>query len=476
MYRYSNGQISLADFKQPVGMNLKEDNRWVKKAQTIPWLEIEHRYAALFTNRKGNVAKPLRLALGACIIQAEYGYSDEETALQIQENPYLQYFCGYPGYDDEKLPFDPSLMVYFRKRLTPEVLGEINEMILRDAKARQSKEIKSEDHDDSDHDSGQDGNSGTMIVDATCAPSNIRYPQDVSLLNEARENAEKLLDVLHDPTDGKKPRTYRKRARKDYLKYTRCRKHTAKMTRKAIGKQLAYLRRDLDAIDGKLSLGKSLTTRQMERLDTICTIYEQQKYMYDNHTHSVPDRIVSVSQPFVRPIVRGKAGKPVEFGAKLDISVVDGWTRLECCSFDAYNEAGNLQAMVERFRAREGHYPSRILADKIYRNRENLSYCKERGIRLSGPALGRPRKDDIRDKAQDYLDECERVEVERRFSLAKRKCGMGLVTAKLQETAAHVIAMSVLVLNLRKIQRPLLQVLAALLDAWVLQRKLAFVQ
>ena len=476
MYRYSNGQISLSDFKQPVGMNLKEDNRWVKKAQTIPWLEIEHRYAALFTNRKGNVAKPLRLALGACIIQSEYGYSDEETALQIQENPYLQYFCGYPGYDDEKLPFDPSLMVYFRKRLTPEVLGEINEMILRDAKARQSKEIKSEDHDDSDHDSGQDGNSGTMIVDATCAPSNIRYPQDVSLLNEARENAEKLLDVLHDPTDGKKPRTYRKRARKDYLKYTRCRKHTAKMTRKAIGKQLAYLRRDLDAIDGKLSLGKSLTTRQMERLDTICTIYEQQKYMYDNHTHSVPDRIVSVSQPFVRPIVRGKAGRPVVFGAKLDISVVDGWTRLECCSFDAYNEAGNLQAMVERFRAREGHYPSRILADKIYRNRENLSYCKERGIRLSGPALGRPRKGDIRDKAQDYLDECERVEVERRFSLAKRKCGMGLVTAKLQETAAHVIAMSVLVLNLRKIQRPLLQVLAALLDAWVLQRKLAFVQ
>ena len=104
MYRYSNGQISLADFKQPVGMNLKESNRWVKKAQTIPWPEIEKRCAALFTNRKGNVAKPLRLALGACIIQAEYGFSDEETALMIQENPYLQYFCGYPGYDDEKLP------------------------------------------------------------------------------------------------------------------------------------------------------------------------------------------------------------------------------------------------------------------------------------------------------------------------------------------------------------------------------------
>ena len=476
MYRYSNGQISLADFKQPVGMNLKESNRWVKKAQTIPWPEIEKRYAALFTNRKGNVAKPLRLALGACIIQAEYGYSDEETALQIQENPYLQYFCGYPGYDDEKLPFDPSLMVYFRKRLTPEILGEINEMIVRDAKERQVKETEAKEDNDSDNGPGTGGNSGTMIVDATFAPSNIRYPQDVSLLNEARENAEQLLDVLHDPADGKKPRTYRQCARKDYLKYTRCRKHTSKMTRKAIGKQLGYLRRDLAAIDSKLSLGKSLTTRQTERLDTIRTIYEQQKYMYDNRTHSVPDRIVSVSQTFVRPIVRGKAGKPVEFGAKLDISVVDGWTRLEHCSFDAYNESGNLQEMAERFREREGHYPSRILADKIYRNRENLSYCKEHGIRLSGPALGRPKKTETRDKTQDYRDECERVEVERKFSLAKRKCGMGLVTAKLRETAAHVIAMSILVLNLRKIQCTLLRLLAFLQTIFSLHQNGAIVQ
>ena len=116
------------------------------------------------------MAKPLRLALGVCIIQAEYGYSDEETALQIQENPYLQYFCGYPGYDDEKLPFDPSLMVYFRKRLTPEVLGEINEMIVRDAKERQVKEAESKDDDDSDGQPGTGGNSGTMIVDATWRP------------------------------------------------------------------------------------------------------------------------------------------------------------------------------------------------------------------------------------------------------------------------------------------------------------------
>jgi len=439
MYKYSNGQISLVDFKQPVGMHLKVSNRWVKKAQIIPWIDIEKRYAALFTNQKGNVAKPLRLALGACIIQAEYGFTDEETALMIQENPYLQYFCGYPGYDDEHLPFDPSTMVYFRKRLTPEVLGEINEMIL--------KTVESEKHDDDD-DHKDGGNSGTMIVDATCAPSHIRYPQDASLLNEARENTEKILDVLHNPADGRKPRTYRKQAHKDFLQFSRSKKKTAKKIHKAVGKQLRYLARNLTAIEAKLAQGRMLTKKQANRLSTIYNLYSQQKTMYDNHSHSISDRIVSVGQPFLRPIVRGKVGKPVEFGSKLDISVVNGWSRLECFSFNAYNEAGNLQAMAERFRTREGHYPIRILADKIYRNRDNLHYCKERGIHLTRPALGRPKKDEIRDATQNFIDECERVEVERRFSLAKRKCGLGLIMTKLQDTIAHSVAMSILVLNL----------------------------
>ena len=476
MYRYSNGQISLSDFKQPVGMNLKESNRWVKKAQTIPWLDIEKCYARLFTNRKGNVAKPLRLSLGACIIQAEYGYSDEEICLQIQENPYLQYFCGYAGYDDEHLPFDPSLMVYFRKRLTPEVLGEINEMILRDAKERQQKEAEEDKDDDDSNPPAGGGNSGTLIVDATCAPSDIRFPQDVSLLDEARENAEQIIDALQEQSMEKKPRTYRNKAHKDSLKYMRSRKHTEKKTREAIRKQLQYLRRDLSIIDTMLQSGLKLSRKQQLRLETLRKIYEQQKYMYDNHTHSVPDRNVSVSQPFIRPIVRGKAGKPVEFGVKLDISVSDGWTRLECWSFDAYNEAAKLIETIERYRSREGHYPERVLADKIYRNRENLNYCKLHGIRLSGPALGRPKKDEQRDRRQTYLDQNERIEVERQFSLAKRKCNLGKVKTKLEETVGFTLAMSIVVLNLRKLQRALSRLFLQILRYLWPQQKLAFVQ
>ena len=198
--------------------------------------------------------------------------------------------------------------------------------------------------------------------------------------------------------------------------------------------------------------------------------------MYDNRDHSVPDRIVSLSQPWLRPIVRGKTKVAVEFGAKLDISVVNGWTRLEFFSFDAYNESGGLSEMIERYRQRTGHYPKRVLADKIYRNRDNLAFCKERGIRLSGPAMGRPKKDAQLDKKQNYIDECERVEVERMLSLAKRKCGLGLITAKLETTACHCIAISILALNLRRIQCALIKFLHAFLDMFCLRGNLWSVQ
>ena len=209
------GQIRVDDFEQPIVMNIRSDNRWVQKARKIPWEAIEKRYARLFPSNKGNEAKPLRLALSACMIQSEYGYPDEEVGLQIQENPYLQYFCGNKKYNDSKPPFDPSSMVHFRKSLTVEILGEIIELILRE------NQPAGTDHHDDD-----DSNRGTMIVDATCAPSNIRFPQDESLLNEAQEWTEKIIDTLHDPKAEGKPRTYRQSAHKAHVNFTKCRKKT----------------------------------------------------------------------------------------------------------------------------------------------------------------------------------------------------------------------------------------------------------
>lgn len=447
MYKFDkNHQFSLADFNQPMGLKMNPENRWVKKAETIPWDAIEEKYAALFPSKKGMPAKPLRTALGSLLIQKQFQYSDRELVEQIRENPYFQYFIGLPGYQD-KIAFVPSLLVEFRKRLSDEVLEEINEMII---------EYNTPDNPPptggGNDNEGEQENAGTLILDATCAPQNISYPQDVNLLNEAREKLEQLIDIICYEQNYPKPRMYRKNARKDYLNLAKCKKRSAKKIRKAIKVQLQYIHRDLRYVDEFLEKIDICDEHLSKQLETIRVLVEQQQYMYDNKVHSVPDRIVSISQPYIRPIVRGKAKAPVEFGAKMDLSVDErGLARLERLSFDAYNEADVLISAVENYKMRTGHYPERVLVDQIYRNRKNRAFCKEHGIRISGPALGRPRKAEKVDKKQEYTDNTDRIEVERAFSLAKRRYGLGLITTKLDTTTRSSIALSIIAMNVNRL-------------------------
>ena len=306
MYKFDrNHQFGLADFNQPFGFKMNPENRWVKKADTIPWDAIEEKYAALFPGIKGMPAKPLRTALGSLLIQKQYQFSDRELVEQIRENPYFQFFIGIQGYKDET-PFVPSLMVEFRKRLTEDILCEINEMII--AYNAPDDPTPGGTGDSSDSDNGSDNNSGTLILDATCAPQNISYPQDVNLLNEARENLEAMIDGLCYEYNYYRPRLYRKNARKEYLSLAKCRKRTAKRIRKAIKAQLQYIQRDLKQMDAFLEVdGIELNEKQQARLAVIRELVDQQKYMYDHKVHKVQNRIVSISQPYIRPIVRGKA-------------------------------------------------------------------------------------------------------------------------------------------------------------------------
>ena len=95
MYKFDrNHQFSLSDFNQPIGLKMNPENRWVKKAETIPWKEIEEKYSSLFPSKTGMPAKPLQMALGSLLIQKQYDYSDRELVEQIRENPYYQFFVG----------------------------------------------------------------------------------------------------------------------------------------------------------------------------------------------------------------------------------------------------------------------------------------------------------------------------------------------------------------------------------------------
>ena len=234
-------------------------------------------------------------------------------------------------------------------------------------------------------------NKGTLMLDATCAPSNIRYPQDFSLLNEAREKLETIIIRFCKSYGFSRPRMYRRQARKNYLALAKAKKRSTKKIRATIRKQLACIKRDIGYLESYMEEGYAPTSKEISLLMTIYKLYEQQQYMYQNKVHSVENRIVSISQPWIRPIVRGKTKASVEFGAKFDLSIDDsGLGRIEKISYDAYNESTVLVEAVERFRERTGHYPERLLADQIYRTRDNRKFCKLHGIRLSGPKLGRP--------------------------------------------------------------------------------------
>ncbi len=460
-------QHSFLDFNQPMGLHMNPDNRWVKMADRIPWDEFEIKYAKLFPSDTGNVAKPLRMALGALIIQTKFQYADRELVEQITENPYLQYFIGLPGYQEEA-PFDASTLVLFRKRISAEMLMEVNEYLLahKDDDSNNNTPPSSGNLPENDANK-EDTNKGTLTLDATCAPANIRYPQDISLLNEAREKLETIIYRFCKSYGLPLPRRYSRRARKDYLAFAKSKKHSAKKIRKALRKQLGYVARDIRYLEQFMGDGYAMVGKETGQYLTIITLYGQQKYMYDNKVHSVEHRIVSISQPWIRPVVRGKAKAPVEFGAKFDLSLdSEGYGRIEKISFEAYNESTCLIEAAERFRKRTGYYPERILADQIYRTRDNRNYCKDHGIRLSGPKLGRPSVNAKVDKKQEYQDNTDRIEVERTFSLSKRCYGVGCITTKLKETQLTSIALSVFVMNLFKIQKRILCTLLCLFRFW----------
>ena len=465
MYKRHLNQLSLLDEPEYFGgITLDKDNEWVTLAKLIPWYQFEEEYAEQFSSETGQPACGVRMALGALLIKERYHFSDEATVEHITMNPYLQYFIGLEAFTT-KSPFDPSMLTRFRQRIPMKMLQEVNDIIIG-----RPKEEENTGSDDSDNDKGNGGtpaeNKGTLILDATCAPQNIRFPTDASLLNEARLNAEGIIDTLHRKglTWGdRKPRTYREEAKKRYNSFSKSRKKNKKSVRTVIRQQLGYLRRDLKIINQIAALHpdfmKHLSKWEQERLLVITAFYEQQREMYETNTNRVDDRIVSLSQPWVRPIKRGKQNAETEFGAKIEMSDIDGFLRVEKLSWDAFNESTTLQESVENYRRAYGYYPKRVLADKIFRTRENLQFCKDHGIHLNGPKLGKPNPDPKARKQELHLEwkeSGERGDIERRFGICKRCYSLGHVTTKLQHTSEVMIYLSVLTLNLQKRLRLLL--------------------
>lgn len=442
----SKNQLTLEGFESPFDRNLNPENRWVKLSNALPWDDLVSIYRFHFPEKEmGRPDLNPRLVLGAIIIKHMCDLDDRETVDQISENIYMQYFLGYSSFCDTP-PFDPSLFVEFRKRLGLEQINALNEKILQTKLEMERKKCSEKEDDNPDNDITI-SHKGSLIIDATACPQDIAYPTDLNLLNDAREKSEQLMDFAFEFSSLEiKPRNYREKARKNYLNVAQKKSKTRKDIRTSVRKQLAYLRRNIASINQILDSCESIPfdKHQYKYWFVIQHLYEQQRLMYVNKTHSIDHRIVSIHQPHVRPIVRGKSNAKVEFGAKINVSLVDGFSFLDDHSWDAYNEGTRLQDCVEKYKKRYGYYPKEVLVDKIYCNRINRAYLKEIGITLKAKPLGRPSKEAL----SNQVSPGERNPIEGKFGQAKTAYGLDRIKARLANTSQSWVASIILVLNL----------------------------
>ena len=458
-------QLVLAGFESPFSQKLDAKNRWVILGDTLPWDEVCNTYLNhIGISSTGRPAISPRVVIASIIIKHICNLDDRETVAQISENMYMQYFLGYTSFSNVP-PFDASLFVEFRNRMGKELINSINDKILSlhqnivskkemppNEKGAENNPNECQNNDkeiDKLENEATVSHKGRVLFDATACPQDIAYPTDINLLSDAREKTEGLIDIIYNQLlHSKKPRTYRKVARKAYLNIAQKKKKGKGEIRKAIRKQLGFLKRNLKSIDNLLDACPTfpLKPKQQKYLMVVHTLYQQQLQMYDTKTHSVEHRIVSIHQPHVRPIVRGKSTAKVEFGSKIHVSLVDGYAFLDELSWDAFNEGAHMMSYVENYKKRFGYYPEEVLADQIYCTRENRKGLKEMSIKLLAKPLGRPSA-----VKKEYIRPGERNPIEGKFGQAKTGYGLGNIKARLKSTSESWIASIFMVLNLVKL-------------------------
>jgi len=481
-------QLTLEGFVTPFENALYPDNRWVKLAKVIPWDNLAKVYLNKMSSTSGREGIDARMVIGALIIKHMLGLDDRGTVAMISENIYLQYFCGLSSFQVQE-PFHPTVFVDIRKRMGSSSFDKWNELVIEKAdslKSRKHRNITKETNEDepksdqptpsteeqfNNKSEENRPNKGTLKVDATVANQKIVYPTDAGLLNTARKESERFIDFLYiQSTYTKKPRTYRRIARTEYLNFSKSRRKSKKTIRKFIKKQLGYLKRNLTHVENLLDNIEQkknqevqkhpyllihpkkfpLNDRDQKILWVIKLLTEQQQYMYDNKKHSVANRIVNIYQPYVRPIPRGKDKASTEFGAKISASEVDGFSRVEHISWDNFNESIDLELQVEMFQKTFGQYPELVLADRIYLNAKNRKYLKSKGIRIVGKPLGRPPKQKMTayEKRKLKKERNQRNLIEGKFGQAKNAYGLSDIKAKRSDTSESWIAAIFFVMNL----------------------------
>ena len=495
-FKPSYKQLTIDVFKSSLD-GLDKRNRWVWLGDHLPWDVYGERYGLKLNNQKaGAGAKPARMVIAAMLIKHITRLSDVDTIEMIRENPYMQYFCGLGEFTDQPI-FDPSLFVDLRKRISQDDINEMTKvLLLREQEVkeevRKRKEKEAEDRGeeppaapevDEDAAAFTDSNDrlhkGVLKIDATCADAEVRYPVDVDIINDGCRVMDRFIRRICKMAGIKTPRTSCFKAREAYKYLVKMKKKGGRLVRDTIEVMLSCLHKDIltlmDITAGEFRNRLQYLRKDQQRvLDATMKMYFQQEQMHQSKEHRCDDRIISIFQPHLRPIVRGKASAKTEFGGKIGMSVVEGYDFIDHHSWDAYHEGSDMQLHIDKYKERFGCLPATILADKIYMNKDNRAILKDLEIKSYSKPLGRPPKDPPSPERQAAMARAvgKRNEIECSFGTGKRVYQANDIRAKLPETAECWTGMCYFAKNVMKFFRELCHDFIELLrfitmvDAW----------
>ena len=337
-FKPSYKQLTIDGFRSSLE-GLDKTNRWVWLGDHLPWDEYEKLYGQTLNNQTaGASAKPARMVIGAMIVKHITRLSDQDTIEMIQENPYMQYLCGLGEFTDQPI-FDSSLFVELRKRISDDDINKMTEALLK--REQQMKEDMRKHKEDEARNRGEEPpaahavdenasaftdskgreHKGVLKIDATCADAEVRYPVDVDIIDDGCRVIDRFIRRICKADSISVPYTYYGKARNAYRYLVKMKKKGGKLVKDTIEQMLSCLHRDIltliDLTAGEFRYRLDCLRKDQRRiLDATMKMYFQQEQMFRTGEHRCKDRIVSIFQPHVRPIVRGKASANVEFGAK----------------------------------------------------------------------------------------------------------------------------------------------------------------
>jgi len=386
--------------------------------QSIPWDNLCRLFAKHRDKRGKKSFFSTQGKLALIFLKSYSQCSDRELIERINTDYSFQFFCGVyllPGQriKDKKLP----------SKIRCELAGRLDIHSCQKILAQYWKPWME--------------NTNVILEDATCYETDMRFPTNVKLLWECNEWIYNQIKLLCKYTGIRRPRSRFEEQKQKYLSYQRCRKKTRKKTICRV-RSLLYL---LEKLLGQLTDIKQIAeekeycfpNRYYKRKGTICKILVQQKEMYKTGK-TVPNRIVSIAKDYIRPIIRGKETKRLEFGPKVNMIQVDGINFIDHLSFDAFNECKRFIPSIRKARELFGK-TTHIAADGIYATNENRRYCTGNNITTSFKRKGRAGKfEEQRQKIQSLLATQRATRMEGSFGTEKRHYDLDRIKARIKPT------------------------------------------